>query len=236
MKTVLITGAARRIGAGIANYLHDRGYQILLHYHQSEQEAQTLCKHLLQKRPESAHLIRVDLHDPLAHQRIIEQVRHYTSNLDVLIHNASAFSKLDADWDEMFQINVKLPYFLSREAYPLLQQSKGLIINITDIHAKKPLKEYSAYVQTKAAFWMQTEALALEFAPDVRVNAVAPGSILWPEHGNVITPELQQEILNKIPLHRIGDPLFIAQAIGYLIDCPFITGQTLNVDGGRSIR
>lgn len=236
MKTVLITGAARRIGACITEYLHDRGYQILLHYHQSEQEAQTLCKHLLQKRPGSVHLIRVDLHHPHAHQLIIEQALHYTPSLDVLIHNASAFSKSDNDWDEMFNINVKLPYFLSREAYPLLKKSKGLIVNITDIHAKKPLKDYTAYVQTKAAFWMQTEALALEYAPDVRVNAVAPGSILWPEHSNSLTPTLQQEILDKIPLHRIGEPLFIAQAISYLIDCPFITGQTLNVDGGRSIR
>ena len=236
MKTVLITGAARRIGAGIAQYLHERGYQILLHYHQSEQEAQTLCKQLLQKRPKSAHLIQVDLHDPNAHQQIMAQVQDYSPQLDVLVNNASAFSKSDHDFDEMFQINVKLPYLLSREAYPLLKKSQGLIVNITDIHAKKPLKEYVAYVQTKAAFWMQTEALALEFAPDVRVNAVAPGSILWPEHGNTLTPELQLEILDKIPLHRIGDPLFIAQAIGYLIDCPFITGQSLNVDGGRSIR
>ena len=236
MKTVLITGAARRIGAGIAQYLHERGYQILLHYHQSEQEAQTLCKQFLQNRPKSAHLIHVDLHDPQAHQLIMAQVQHYTPQLDVLVNNASAFSKSDQDFDEMFQINVKLPYLLSRAAYPLLKKSQGLIVNITDIHAKKPLKEYAAYVQTKAAFWMQTEALALEFAPDVRVNAVAPGSILWPEHGNTLTPELQQEILDKIPLHRIGEPLFIAQAIGYLIDCPFITGQTLNVDGGRSIR
>lgn len=236
MKTAFISGAARRIGAYLAEHLHAQGYQILLHYHQSRQEAQTLCKHLLQKRANSAHLICADLNAPQSSAAIFEEIKKYTDTLDVLIHNASVFSKLDSDWDKMFQVNVKTPYFLSRLAYPLLQKTKGCIINITDIHAERPFRDFTAYVQTKAAFSMQTKALALEFAPTVRVNAIAPGAILWPEQANSLSQALQNEVLGKIPLGQEGGAKSIAIAMDCLIQNHYLTGETIHVDGGRLLK
>jgi pteridine reductase len=233
MKTIFISGAARRIGAIIAEYLHAHGYQILLHYHQSEQEAQTLCQELCQKRPNSVHLIKADLANPDAADTIFQVIKQLGISLDGLIHNASMFSQHDKDFAKMFQINVLTPYRLSRLCYPLLAKTNGSIINITDIHAEKPLKNYTAYVQTKAAFKIQTEALALEYAPEVRVNAIAPGISLWPEHDNELSDSLKNEILDKIPMHDICKPIHIAKTALFLLDNDYINGQTIRVDGGR---
>lgn len=233
MKTVFISGAARRIGASIAEYLHAHGHHILLHYHQSEQEAQTLCQELCQKRPKSADLIKADLAKPDAADIVFQQIQKLDLSLDVLIHNASMFSQHDKDFGDMFQINVLTPYRLSRLCYPMLSKTRGSIINITDIHAEKPLKNYTAYIQTKAAFKIQTEALALEYAPLVRVNAIAPGISLWPEHDNELSVTLKNEILGKIPMGRICDPIHIAKTALFLIDNEYINGQTIRVDGGR---
>jgi pteridine reductase len=233
MKTVFISGAARRIGAIIAEYLHAHGHHILLHYHQSEQEAQTLCQELCQKRPNSADLIKADLAKPDAADMIFQEIQKRGMSLDVLIHNASMFSQHDKDFAQMLQINVLTPYRLSRLCYPMLSKAKGSIINITDIHAEKPLKNYTAYIQTKAAFKIQTEALALEYAPEVRVNAIAPGISLWPEHDNELSVTLKNEILAKIPMGRICDPIHIAKTALFLIDNDYINGQTIRVDGGR---
>lgn len=232
MKTILITGAAKRIGAFVARYLHEQGFKIIIHYHQSEQEAQTLCKQLLQKRPDSAYLIQADLCQTGSANDIIQQVMQLTGELDVLIHNASIFSTSDADWDAFFQIHVKTPYFLSQAAFPLLKKSGGSIINITDIHAQKPKLHYSAYLQSKAAMHMQTQTLALEFAPLVRVNEIAPGAIIKPEYESM---SLEPALLEKIPLKQRGQPLDIAKAIAFLIDATYITGHTLRIDGGRFI-
>jgi pteridine reductase len=232
MKTVLITGAAKRIGAFVANYLHTLGFKIIIHYHQSEQEAQTLCKHLLQKRAKSAYLIQADLLQPECADVIIEHVQALTGELDVLIHNASIYTPFDKDWDAFFQLHVKTPYLLSLKAFPLLKKNSGNIINITDIQINQPPQHYSAYIQSKAALHAQTTSLALEFAPHVRVNEIAPGKILTPETGSLL---IEHEILQKIPLKKRGDMLDIAKAVAFLIDSPYITGQTIRVDGGRSI-
>ena len=233
MKTVFISGAARRIGAAIAEYLHAHGHHILLHYHQSEQEAQTLCQELCQKRPGSAHLIKVDLAKPDAADTIFQEIQKIGMPLDVLIHNASMFSQYDKDFEQMLQINLLAPYHLSRLCYPMLAKRRGSIINITDIHAEKPLKNYTAYIQTKAAFKIQTEALALEYAPEVRVNAIAPGISLWPEHDNALNDALKNKILASIPMGTICDSIHIAKTALFLIDNDYINGQTIRVDGGR---
>ena len=232
MKTVLITGAAKRIGAFLAQYLHEHGFNIIIHYHQSKQEAQTLCKHLLQKRPESAYLIQADLNDNNSAKLIIDEVKRQTNRLDVIIHNASIFTSSDQDWDTFFQVHVKTPYQLNQLAFPLLKKHQGNIIHITDIHAEKPKKNYSAYLQSKAALHMQTLTLALEFAPDVRVNEIAPGKILAPISQKPIPEE---QILHNIPLKRRGTPLDIARTAKFLIESDYITGQVIRVDGGSFI-
>ena len=232
MKTVLITGAAKRIGAFLAEYLHEQGFNIIIHYHQSEQEAQTLCKQLLQKRPESAYLIQADLSDNNSAAQIMHQVYQIGGGLDVLIHNASIYNTSDDNWDLFFQIHVKTPYQLSKLAYPLLKKKQGLISNITDIFAEKPKRLYSAYLQSKAALHMQTLTLALEFAPEVRVNEIAPGKNIPPANQ---PPVDEPKILNAIPLKRRGTPLDIAKAAAFLIDATYLTGQVIRVDGGSFI-
>jgi pteridine reductase len=229
MKTILITGAAQRIGAYTAEYLHHLGHNILLHYNQSEQEARSIQKKLNQKRANSLHLIQADLQDTNSAQSIFEQIQAHQQPLDVIIHNASIFTTDDADWDAFFQIHVKTPYELNRLAYPLLKARQGLIINITDIHATKPKLAYSAYLQSKAAMHMQTLSLALDFAPEVRVNEIAPGKIIAPRHHQI---QNEAEIIAKIPLKRRGSPEDIAHAVAFLMEANYITGQTLRVDGG----
>lgn len=240
-KTALITGAARRIGKAIATRLHAEGYQILLHYHQSAHEAMQLQQALNQVRPNSVDIVGQDLLQENAAQILIAAVTQRFQRLDVLVNNASVFYKspLDPETEQhasdLFACNVFVPYQLSLCARPLLSHSKGSIINITDIHGSKALKHYSLYCQTKAALIMQTKSLAIEFAPDVRVNAIAPGAIDWPEGDNALQSHQKENIISKTPLHHHGDPSFIAQAVVSLINNPFITGQNLAVDGGRSI-
>ena len=231
----LITGAARRIGASIAKYLHTAGFRVMIHCHVSYDAAQALVHELNALRLDSAAVLSVDLRSPnVAHQLILDTVT-WGGRMDLLVNNASLFTRSDTDWDEMFHLNVKVPYQLSHAAYSHLATARGSIINITDIHADSPLKGYSIYCQSKAALAMQTKALAREFAPLVRVNAVAPGAIMWPEQSNQLTHEQQQQIINKTLLKQHGDPLFIAQAVLALVENPFITGQTLRVDGGRIV-
>ncbi|QDP71660.1 pteridine reductase [Legionella israelensis] len=240
-KTALITGSAKRIGAEIARYLHQKGFKVIIHCHRSVQAAKTLVDELNQHRATSAFWVEEDLYAENAPARLIQNSLHQTGRLDVLVNNASIFIRTPLDspdesiWDKTFTINVKAPLLLSLNARPYLKKNKGVIVNITDIHAKKPLKSYAVYCQSKAALVMQTKALAKEFAPDVRVNAVAPGAICWPEDENELSPEQKQRILVKTPLKRHGHPQYIAQAAFALIDNDFVSGQTLTVDGGRSI-
>lgn len=237
----LVTGGARRIGAAIARHLHQAGFRVLIHYHHSHDEARALAHDLNQTHANSVHTLCADLMVKQSATQLITHTINWAGRLDLLVNNASLFKKTpadaldEADWDALFTTNVKAPFWLSHAAYPQLKLQRGSIINITDIHADKPLKDYAVYCQSKAALSMQTQALAIEFAPLVRVNAIAPGAIAWPEQDNALSKTLQQKIIAKTPLKQHGNPLFIAKAVLSLAENPFITGQTLKVDGGRSL-
>jgi pteridine reductase len=240
-KVALVTGAARRIGAAIVKQLHQADFRVAIHCHHSLAEAQVLAQTLNQQRPGSALILQKDLGTPVVAKELIAAVVDWAGRLDLLVNNASLFKRSDCsvfnetDWDSLFTTNVKAPFLLSLAAHPYLALQQGAIINLTDVHADKPLKNYAVYCQSKAALAMQTKALAREFAPKVRVNAVAPGAIVWPEHENVLSIELQQQIIAQTPLKRRGEPIYIAQAVLALAENLFITGQILHVDGGRGI-
>lgn len=229
----IITGAAQRIGAVLANSLHQQGFRVMIHYHHSHTQAARLVANLNQVRPHSALCMSADLCLSSSPQTILGFVIEKWGRLDLLVNNASIFSREDSDWDQMWQCNVKAPYYLSRCAFPHLKETQGSIINITDIHAYPPLRDYPAYCQTKAALAMQTRALAQEFAPDVRVNEIAPGATIWPEGYNEIGSVQQEKILASTLLKRQGNPVNIAQALIYLVENTYVTGQCLRVDGGR---
>lgn len=241
-RVALVTGGARRIGGELVKKLHEAGFRVVIHCRYSLNEATILAQSLNKQRVDSAFVVQNDLNQLGSAMDIIQKIHGWAGRLDVLVNNASLFirselSELDnKEWDSLFNIHVKAPYLLSLAARSLLAQHHGVIINITDIHAEKPLKHYSVYCQSKAALEMQTKSLAREFAPEIRVNAVAPGAILWPESGNTLSHEEQQRIIAKTPLKCHGRPEFIAQAALSLIENPFITGQILKVDGGRSLR
>lgn len=240
-KVALVTGSARRIGAAIVKKLHSAGYKVVIHCRFALNEAHSLAVDLNNERIDSAFVLQRELTEPGAAEEIITTIIEWGGRLDLLVNNASVFLRtefddfVEQDWQMLFDINVKVPFLLSQAARPFLQKNSGAIINITDIHAEKPLKGYSAYCQTKAALEMQTKALAREFSPEIRVNAVAPGAIAWPENGNSLSSNIQKEIIAKTPLKCHGAPDYIAQAILVLAENPFITGQILKVDGGRSL-
>jgi pteridine reductase len=240
-KVALVTGGARRIGAAIVKGLHTAGYKVVIHCRFALNEAHALAVDLNHQRLDSALVLQRELTERGAAQEMMNTVQDWSGRLDLLVNNASVFTRTECDlfnaddWQALFDIHVKAPFLLSLAAYPLLKKQQGSIINITDIHAERPLKGYSVYCQSKAALEMQTKALAREFAPEVRVNAVAPGAIVWPEDKNSLSTEEQQKIINKTPLNRHGNPEVIAQAVLALAGNPFITGQILKVDGGRSL-
>ena len=238
-KVVLITGAAHRIGAVTAHILHQAGMNIVLHYRGSRIAAQQLQKKLLQIRADSVVLVQADLNAPAALTALVQQAHASWQRLDVLVNNASTFystvvgSVSEDHWNDLIGTNLKAPFFLSQAAAPYLQQNKGCIVNLVDIHADRPLKGYPIYSMAKAGLVMLTKALAAELGPNIRVNAVAPGAILWPEHLDEVN---QQRIVSKTFLKRKGDPEDIAKTILFLIDdAAYITGQVLVVDGGRSL-
>ncbi|KTD17791.1 pteridine reductase [Legionella jordanis] len=241
LRVALVTGGGRRIGASIVKALHGAGFDVAIHCHHSLPQAKALAEQLNLRRAHSACVIQQNLHEADAAKQLIDKTISWKGRLDAIINNASMFAASDFGedqhelWEAMFRLNVQLPFLLSCAAYPFLTVSRGIIINITDIHAEKPLKGYSVYCQTKAALLMQTKSLAREFAPEIRVNAVAPGAIIWPEHENALSPDKQQQIIASTPLKRHGNPDFVAQAVIALLENPYITGQVLNVDGGRSI-
>lgn len=240
MPVALVTGAARRIGASIVQTLHQAGFRVGIHCHHSLADANNLAYILNALKPDSAFVIQYDLTRKNAGEHIINVLTDSADRLDLLVNNASLFLRTDmhqwsmAEQKQLFVTNVFAPFALSMAAFPLLAKQKGSIINITDIHADKPLKGYALYCQTKAALVMQTKALAKEFAPLVRVNAIAPGAIVWPEQDNSLSQELRAHIIAKTPLKSHGQPEYVAQALLALHENPFITGQILNVDGGRS--
>lgn len=240
-KIALVTGSARRIGAAIATSLHAAGYQVLLHYRHSEQDAEALAQSLNDIRAHSAHAYRADLIDINQLNQLASTVMQEVGQLDLLVNNASGFYPTPigqintAMWDDLINSNARTAFFLAQALFPLLQQSKGSIVNISDIHGIRPMKNYSVYCIAKAALSMVTLSLAKEFAPNVRVNSIAPGAIFWPENENALDLTTQQKILNKIPLEQPGTVSDIANTVKFLADSPYITGQILGVDGGRSL-
>ena len=236
----LITGGARRIGAVIARSLHAAGYRILLHYRSSAGEASNLVTEFNQSRPSSAIAVAADLLDSSQIPPLIDQCIDAFGRLDVLVNNASTFYPTPIElieeefWNDLIGSNLKAPAFMVKSAAKHLRKSSGCIINIVDIYARRPLSNHPVYCAAKAGLEMLTKSLAQDLAPEIRVNAVAPGAILWPEAGN---QEIEQnELLRRVPLARMGDPEDIAKTVVFLADyAPYITGQTIAVDGGRSI-
>ena len=241
-KVALVTGAARRIGATTVRMLHQHGATVVIHYRNSEKDAEALCDELNDIRTDSCFIQQAELADIASLEKMIEEVVSKAGRLDILINNASSFfpTKMgeitEADWDNLLSSNLKAPLFLSQAAAPHLTNNQGCIINMVDIHAERPLAGHPVYCAAKAGLLMLTKSLAKELGPQVRVNGVSPGAILWPEadgEGVEVTLE-HQELLDKTSLKREGSPDDIAKAISFLVcDAPYITGHIIPVDGGR---
>jgi pteridine reductase len=238
-KTALITGAAKRIGAAIAEQLHSSGMNVIIHYNSSAKEAHELVRKLNGVRRDSAIMIQANLEHKEYYSALIDAALDFKGGLDVLINNASAYyptslaSLDDQQWNELINTNLKAPLFLSQLAAKSLRSNKGCIINITDIHANRPLKNHSVYSVSKAGLVMLTQSLAKEMAPAIRVNAISPGVIMWPDD---IEEEKKNEILNETMMKRTGNVEDITKAVLFLIkDADYITGQVLNIDGGRTL-
>jgi pteridine reductase len=239
-KVILVTGAARRIGAAIVTCLHENGARVAIHYRGSATEAEDLAARFNGDRAESAATFQADLLNVPALPELIGSVVDWGGRLDGLVNNASSFYPTpignisEQQWDELIGSNLKAPLFLSQAAVPHLSSSKGVIVNIVDIHAERPLRDHVVYGSTKAGLAMLTRSLAKDLAPDIRVNGVSPGAILWPE--NDMSEAMQQNIIDQIPLHRAGDPEDIAGTVLFLMrDASYVTGQIISVDGGRSM-
>lgn len=237
---ILITGAARRVGAAMAVALHAAGARVILHARQSVADAEKLAQSLNAARPESAAVVSADLLDTAAIGPLVARAVAQFGRLDGLVCNASSFfptpigSIDESAWHDLVGSNFKAPLFLAQAAAPYLRVSHGAIVNITDIHAERPLAGYPLYAAAKGALLTLTRALAVELAPEVRVNAVAPGPILWPEDGQFPDAE-RTAIVQHTLLKRAGTPEDIARTVRFLmLDAPYITGQVINVDGGRS--
>lgn len=238
---VLITGAARRVGAAIARHLHDRGVRVMLHYRTSGQEAEALAMLLNARRAGSAATAQAALDDTAASDRLVTQTLDVFGRLDGLVNNASSFFRTplgkigEAEWNDLVGSNLKGPLFLAQAAAPSLRASAGSIVNITDIHASQPDRGYALYTAAKAGLLGLTRALAVELAPQARVNAVAPGPVAWPEDEAVFPAAIRSAIVASTLLKRPGSAEDIARTVAFLLfDAPYITGQVIHVDGGRS--
>jgi pteridine reductase len=240
-KVVLITGGGKRVGAAICRRLHAAGANLMLHYRSSAGEARLLQAELNHQRANSVALIQADLLDVAKLPSLVEQTLQTFGRLDGLVNNASSFFQTPvgeitvAGWNDLLGTNVQAPLFLSQAAAPALRKAQGAIVNITDIHAERPLKNYVVYSIAKAALVGLTRSLARELAPEVRVNAIAPGPILWPDD-EAFNEVSRQRIISHTPLRREGRPDDIAAAVKFLLaDALYVTGDTLNVDGGRHV-
>lgn len=242
-KILLITGAARRIGAAIATLFHSRGYEVIVHFNQSEQQALKLVNGFNAERPDSAMCLQADLCAVSQVHDLADAALAWRGRIDVLINNASRFypgpigSVDEAAWDDLIGSNLKGGFFLAQALAPSLRECRGSIINMTDIHADGGRKDYPAYSIAKAGVKMMTKALARELAPHVRVNGISPGAILWPEddQSDKEQNDEQNAILRDIALQRMGSCEEIAATAWYLAEeAPYSTGQTIRVDGGRT--
>ncbi|MCE5180945.1 MAG: pteridine reductase [Betaproteobacteria bacterium] len=240
-KVILITGGAKRVGAAICRRLHGEGANLMIHYRSSAAEAEALCDELNRSRPDSAALVQGDLHDIDRMPQLVDAALQRFGRLDVLINNASSFYPtavgeiVEKDWHDLLGTNLKAPLFLAQAAAQALRHSHGCIVNIADIHAERPMKSYVVYSIAKAGLVALTKSLAHELGPEVRVNAVAPGPIMWPEGDRTFDDQERRRIVAHTLLKREGTPDDIARAVSYLIkDAPYVTGTILPVDGGRS--
>ena len=239
-KCVLVTGGAKRIGAATSRLLHQAGYNVIIHCRLSCQDAEEFANELNSTREDSAKIIQGDLNNESIYDQLIEQAYACWNRLDVLVNNASSFfptpvGKITMDhWHNLVNTNMKAPLFLSQAAAPHLKQTRGNIINMIDVHAHRPMKEHTVYCAASAGLGMVTMSLAKELGPEVRVNGIAPGAILWPETS--MSDHTKELILDRTALKRAGDPIDIAKTILFLItDAGYITGQIIAVDGGRTL-
>ncbi len=240
-QTALVTGGARRVGAEILRHLHAAGARVAIHCHRSQAEARTLAAEFNALRPDSAAVFSADLLQTDSLPGLVAAVTTRFGSLDLLVNNASSFyptpfGELNpSQWDDLVGSNLKAPLFLAQAAADALRRSRGLIVNIADIHGLRPLPGYIIYSTAKAALLHLTRALARELAPEARVNGIAPGPVLWPEAG---TDEAQKRaIIDSTLLQRAGSPADVARAVRFLAaDAPYVTGQVLAIDGGRSLR
>jgi pteridine reductase len=239
-RLVLVTGGARRVGAEIVRVLHEAGASVMIHYRSSAGAANDLMGDLNRTRPGSAAVHCGNLLDPDAADGLVAAALREFGRIDILINNASTFYATPvggitvAQWDDLMGSNLKAPFFLAQAAAPSLRTQRGLIINIVDIHALRPLKGHPVYSIAKAGLAMLTRSLARELGPDIRVNGIAPGPVLWPEGG--VDEALKRKIIAKTALKRPGTPQDVARAVLFLAkDAPYVTGQIIAVDGGRSI-
>ncbi len=241
-KVVLVTGGAKRVGAAICRRLHAAGAQIAIHYRSSDQEALALQRDLDDLRPKSAAVFQADLLDLHSLPQLVHKVVKHFGHLDALVNNASSFYATpladinESQWQDLLGTNLKAPLFLAQAAAAELRRRHGCIVNITDIHAERPMHGHLLYSVAKSGLVALTRGLAQEMAPHVRVNAVAPGVIVWPESADWMDEEQRRKIVAHTLLKREGDPDDIAKTVAFLIqDAPYITGQIIAVDGGRSI-
>lgn len=239
-KVALVTGAARRVGAEIARTLHAAGARVVVHYRGSVRDAEVLAAELRAKRADSVTLVQADLLQAAAAPALIDAAVAAYGRLDVLVNNASTFYPTPvgeitaAHWDDLIGSNLKAPLFLTQAAAPHLRSARGLVLNLVDIHGLRPLRKHVTYSIAKAGLVMLTRSLARELGPEIRVNGIAPGPVMWPESG--ADEELRARIIGRTQLKRMGTPQDIALAARYFAaDAPFVTGQILAVDGGRSV-
>ena len=238
-KTVFITGGAKRIGASMANYFHERNYKVVFHYYKSKKEADNLSQELNEKEADSCFTIQSDFSSQESIESTVNEFYKVSKEIDVLINNASSFystpiqNATEAQWKDLLDTNITTPLFLIKGFQEGLKRTKGSVINISDSLAPRGIKNFSLYSSAKGALEALTKSLAKELAPEVRINAVAPGIILWPENGE-IDEEQQKNILKNVDLGRAGNPMDISSAVYFLTGANYITGQTLRVDGGRS--
>ena len=239
-KFIFLTGGAKRIGKTTCKHFHDEGFNIIFHYNTSNKEANEIKESLNSIRKDSCFVIQADFNDKSSIERLAEGVAEITDELAVLINNASSFyptpieQASQNEWDDLMATNATTPLFLTQALLPFLKKAKGCVINISDTLAPSGIKNFSLYSGAKSALEGITKSLAKELAPDIRVNAISPGAILWPEDED-LTEEQQKERLSKVPLGRIGSPEDISSVAVFLTDAKYITGQVIKVDGGRSV-
>lgn len=241
-QVAVITGGAKRIGRAIATHLHGIGFDIALHYHRSSGSAQALADELNAQRDQSCRLFQANLQDPIDLAGLVTALLSQYEALHLLVNNASGFAPTPIEgctsgqFDNMLATNLRAPFFLIQGLLPRLRTGRASIVNLLDVNIDRPLRHYNAYSAGKAGLASLTRSLAVELAPEIRVNGISPGAILWPEGNETYDQATRDAVVAKTPLQRIGDPADIARAVAFLAcDAPFMTGQTIVVDGGRSL-